>query len=276
MLSEKRYDSIDGMRVIGAVLVSVLHVGMPLGIANSVLADIARIAVPFFFMCSGFFMYSPDYKVIQKRAIKGLKKTAKLLIVSTFIYLIIEMLLWQDIEKIQLSFSNYLSSDFLFFNATPFMPVGWYLSAYIYVLVIVMILAYFFPKPNVVWMFIIFLLLVYWMITGAYQHLIFDSFVFSLKYGCCWIIGLAWVMIGMVLSYYVNIRNIQFSVLSKWKFSLPILIGCMILCLAEHFFIKSTTGTKVVTTGYIGTILGTLTLFIFLLTNNNIFFGGGT
>lgn len=43
-----RYDSIDGMRLIMALMVAVLHVGLPLGFGNKYLADIARNAVPFF------------------------------------------------------------------------------------------------------------------------------------------------------------------------------------------------------------------------------------
>ena len=56
-----RYDSIDGMRLIMALMVAVLHVGMPLGFGNKYLADIARNAVPFFYMGSGFFIYNSNY-----------------------------------------------------------------------------------------------------------------------------------------------------------------------------------------------------------------------
>ena len=51
-----RYDSIDGMRLIMALMVAVLHVGMPLGLGNKYLADIARNAVPFF-ICVVAFSY---------------------------------------------------------------------------------------------------------------------------------------------------------------------------------------------------------------------------
>lgn len=43
-----RYDSIDGMKLIMALMVAVLHVGMPLGFCEKYFADIVRIAVPFF------------------------------------------------------------------------------------------------------------------------------------------------------------------------------------------------------------------------------------
>ncbi len=44
-----RYDSIDGMKLIMALMVAVLHVGMPLGFCEKYFADIVRIAVPFFY-----------------------------------------------------------------------------------------------------------------------------------------------------------------------------------------------------------------------------------
>lgn len=43
-----RYDSIDGMRLVMALMVALLHVGMPLGFCEKYMCDVARNAVPFF------------------------------------------------------------------------------------------------------------------------------------------------------------------------------------------------------------------------------------
>lgn len=270
MNSNVRYESLDGMRIIAALLVAVLHVGMPLGIADNIFCDIARVAVPFFFMCSGFFLYSDDYEVIRKRTFKGIIKSLKLLVIATLVYFIIELALWQDLDKIKETLSLFLTADVWFFNTTPFMPVGWYLSAYIYALLLILILLKYVPTPGVVWYAIIIICFIYWMVTGAYQHILFADADFSLKYGCCWIVALPWVLVGMTFSHFSKKQKIEYHISL-----LPLIIFGIILTLAEHVLIKNYSGVKVTATGYVGTIVITLPLFALLLTKNNLFFLGG-
>lgn len=66
-----RYDSIDGARLIMALLVAVLHVGMPLGFCSKYLCDIARIAVPFS-SCVQDFLYTTVILLLLERGLESL------------------------------------------------------------------------------------------------------------------------------------------------------------------------------------------------------------
>lgn len=258
-----RYDSIDGARLIMALLVAVLHVGMPLGFCSKYLCDIARIAVPFFFMCTGFFIYNSDPLVVRKRIKKSIKKTFSFLISTSIIYLILELLLWHNPEKVLQELTQYVSFDTLFFNSVPFMPVGWYLMALIYALVVISVLMKFNNKPNWVNIALIILCLVYTLLTGVYQNFIFKGNVFSLKYNCCWIAALPWILIGMYMSYMQITNKMR---LSNAVLSLCVVVG-IVACLAEHYIIKKCTGTNVTGTLYAGTILSALCIFLLLCQN---------
>lgn len=77
--NKSRYDSIDGMRLVMALMVALLHVGMPLGFCEKYMCDVARNAVPFFYICSGFFIYSLHYGIVNGRIKSLLKKNDCLL-----------------------------------------------------------------------------------------------------------------------------------------------------------------------------------------------------
>lgn len=86
----KHYAGIDGFRLIAALLVVAIHTS-PLksisGTGDFILTRmIARTAVPFFFMTSGFFLIS-RYADGSKRLLRFLQKTAVIYGISTLIYL---------------------------------------------------------------------------------------------------------------------------------------------------------------------------------------------
>lgn len=256
-----RYDSIDGMKLIMALMVAVLHVGMPLGFCEKYFADIARTAVPFFYMCSGFFIYNSHYNIAKKKISKSINKTTYFLISTTIFYLILELLLWQDYRSVCYKICDIISINTLFFNMTPFMPVGWYLMALIYTLIIVKALLKFYPKPNLLWCIIIILCLIYSLATGVYQKVFFENCSFSLKYNCCWLFSLPWILIGMCVSYINTSYN---SRLDKRYLLIFVIVGAF-LCLIEHYLIKKYTGGNVVGTLYLGTILSAIALFVLLI-----------
>lgn len=260
-----RYDSIDGMRLIMAFMVAVLHVGMPLDFCGKYMADIARNAVPFFYMCSGFFIYDLQYSVAKKKILKTIIKTMRFLFFTTLFYLALEYLLWQDSRDILLKICDIISIDSLFFNSTPFMPVGWYLMALIYAMLVVRVLLKKYPKPNVLWCSIIFLCLLYSLITGVYQNVLFQNIHCSLKYNCCWLSALPWILIGMFISY-MNSAGKKYV---NDKYLVIAMIVGVLLCLFEHYIIKRYTGESVVGTLYIGTIISAIALFIYLIKNQS-------
>lgn len=253
------------MRLVMALMVAMLHVGMPLGFCEKYMCDVARNAVPFFYMCSGFFIYRSHYGIVNGRIKSSLKKTIVFLAFTTLFYLVLELLLWQDFKGVLCKLSGILSVDTLFFNSTPFMPVGWYLAALIYSLLVVKVILKYFPKPNWFWWCIIVFCLFYSLLTGVYQKVMFENWQFSLKYNCCWISALPWLMIGMLISYYNGTRGCVLR--NRWLL-VAVVVG-VLLCLVEHYVVKRITGVMVVGTLYFGTILSAPTLFVYLVQNRS-------
>lgn len=68
----KRFNNIDLWRAIAAFLVVAIHCPFP-GALGEAVANVGRIAVPFFFIVSGFFCYSEDADVNRKKAVRQIK-----------------------------------------------------------------------------------------------------------------------------------------------------------------------------------------------------------
>ncbi|GMQ60005.1 serine racemase VanT catalytic subunit [Vallitalea sediminicola] len=104
-MNRREYAGIDYFRIIAAVLIVAIHTSPLLMInetANFILTrSIARVAVPFFFMTSGFFLFS-NSNLNKERLNRFLKKTALLYLVSIVIYLPINI------------YNGYFKQDFLF------------------------------------------------------------------------------------------------------------------------------------------------------------------
>ena len=60
----KRYYSIDCFRFIAALLVVFIHI--PTKEISDLIIPISRVAVPFFFMTSGFFISNDSQKIIKE------------------------------------------------------------------------------------------------------------------------------------------------------------------------------------------------------------------
>ena len=67
-----RVYSIDGMKAIAGFLVVLIHQKFP-GILGEIITPLARIAVPFFFITSGFLLYSHKQKQLSLKIKKQIK-----------------------------------------------------------------------------------------------------------------------------------------------------------------------------------------------------------
>lgn len=133
--NQKRYDSINIMRVICAFLVISLHTSVfasvNLGLNNIVAKGISRIAVPFFFISTGYFMVK---NITKNGYVKGFVKRIGL------IYLLISLI---DIILIMPYVSMRLSGDFAY--KIKYIFIGgiteslWYIPAIIFAVVLVSI-----------------------------------------------------------------------------------------------------------------------------------------
>jgi serine/alanine racemase len=94
----KRNSSIDSFRIIAAILIVFLHVPQLYLVAyeNPIWAGvmcIARLAVPFFFVVSGYYLFSKNAHDIAQKSLRAAKKLLALILVSFLIYAVIGIIM---------------------------------------------------------------------------------------------------------------------------------------------------------------------------------------
>lgn len=130
-----RADNIDILKAICAFLIVCIHAPFP-GVIGEYITALARIAVPIFFMITGYF-YSDVLN--SCRETRQIKKTFKLVVGANLLYL-----LWDSFYAL-LSHNNFFTTTFtiknllkfLFLNESSLKEHLWYLGAILYVLLIV-------------------------------------------------------------------------------------------------------------------------------------------
>lgn len=137
-LTVKRYEGLDILKCFCAFLVVCIHYP-PAVRGSSYLVALTRIAVPIFFMITGFF-YADAAE--RKKTGKQLKKIFRLVILSNLLYfawdILFRLMQGQDVRAFfAAAFSKESAVRFLLLNESPFVWHLWYLSAIFYVLVLV-------------------------------------------------------------------------------------------------------------------------------------------
>lgn len=269
----KRYSSIDAMKAIAAFLVVSIHLPFP-GAFGTGVVSLARIAVPFFFISSGYFLWSNNRGVLSSKIKKHMKSMLILVISTNILYLCWDMFM----IKFPLpggSVSKYLQGvitiknlfNFLFLNNSPFSGHLWYLSAYLYVLIIY----YFINRYNLyrISFYIVPLLLLTNIILGKYSvallnfmlpsEFILRNFMF---------VGIPYFLLGNM------IRNKMESNDSKIINNKILISGIVIFSLTsilENYVLKinniNASGGDI----FFSTTLLVLCIFIYLAQNPNLF-----
>ena len=130
----KRILSLDSFKAISAFMIIFLHYGVAgAGIINAYF----RIAVLFFFMVSGYFLYSVENGVIIKKGIKALRKITKIYLIVLGA-LIVKSAAMNLVKGNSNKLINALTSkEFIFFNFN-FASYLWFLRALIYVYIVIL------------------------------------------------------------------------------------------------------------------------------------------
>lgn len=128
-----RNNTIDGFRLIAALLVVCIHAGIP--ILGSMLTPFYKTAVPFFFLISGFYLYDADSDKMNRKIIKSMKRIVSIWFQATVIYAIVTYVCFPEdwLNQGRL----FLSVKFWLLNIAPFNSVLWYLLAYLYALLLI-------------------------------------------------------------------------------------------------------------------------------------------
>lgn len=134
----QKNDTLELLKLLASYMVVFIHVRF-YGKLGTVAETLARFAVPFFFLISGFF----SYKISPEKILKRIKHIALLLLFSVVLYTVfnVAVLLFSgDIRGIISYFSNYLNIKNLLkifvFNVSFCALHLWYLYASLYVYII--------------------------------------------------------------------------------------------------------------------------------------------
>ncbi|MFR9603344.1 MAG: acyltransferase family protein [Rikenellaceae bacterium] len=131
---QSRDYAIDSLKLLCAFLVITVHTApsptFDYGATwTGWLTSLNKVAVPCFFMISGFFIYTPDRETMGGRLRSTLSKVWRITLWSSAIYIIIHLFSF-GVE----GFNKNALSRFVFYNLPPFGVHLWYLFAYIYLL----------------------------------------------------------------------------------------------------------------------------------------------
>ncbi len=196
MKDKSRNNSIDILKCLCAFLVICIHIPFP-GELGKFVVTITRIAVPIFFMISGFFW---ENTCLKKKEGKTIKKLLWLAILGNVFYFIVNLIFMNGFSNIERMFSLKSLIKFIFFNSSPFSDHLWYLSAILYVTIIVFLLDKFNLRERANYM-IPFLLIID-LLFGKYSLLIFHrEFPYILLRNFLFV-GLPFFLIGTLLFKY--------------------------------------------------------------------------
>lgn len=218
-ISSSRNVGLDVLKVICSIMVVYMHNSIP-GIVGDAIYMVCRIAVPLFFIITGFF-YSEDAPI--RRRMAGIRKILLYFLIGNLIYFGYEFICAVvPLFELRIFFDKFFNVktlvDFLFLNMSPFSYHLWYLGAILYTLII-MAFVYNKKTKKTLWYFIP-LLLCADLVFGEYSVVIFD-FVFPVEYVRNFLfVGIPYFLLGTLLRE--NIHRIE-----KAKLSLCLL--CTIL-----------------------------------------------
>lgn len=140
-LPQERNNGIDFLKYVCCFLIILIHVDLPVGTENFIL-PITRMAVPIFFIITGYFYTETCNKGKEK---KQLLKIFRLALIANALHLafgIFKVIMAG--ESLLLYFKGFLNAktiiDFLVFNQPPYRTSLWYINALLYALVLIFVL----------------------------------------------------------------------------------------------------------------------------------------
>lgn len=203
----KRLYNLDSLKMVCAILVVFLHVYTPW---QEYILPLTRCAVPCFFIISGSLIYSSDKINFEGHLKRGIKRVFGILLWSTAVFAIVKLIFAiHDNSFGFLSLRAFV--DFIFFNKNPFGFHLWYIGAYLYTLIIVLILGKNNKMKYVYWSIPIFLLVD--LCLGKYSIVLWhrEFPVIIVRNFLC--VGIPYFSIGLLLSrwnkYLSKIRNLR-------------------------------------------------------------------
>lgn len=136
--------SIDCFRIIASFLVVCIHIPFR-GTMGSIVIAFGKIAVPFFLVVSGYFLYRDDNQEFLKRLVKQTKRILFLTLFANLLFALVAYINASIAGANQNFIGQYFTLNnlkyFLLYNMSPFADHLWYLGSLLYSLVILIVLA---------------------------------------------------------------------------------------------------------------------------------------
>ncbi len=216
----KRLNNLDILKAVCAFLVICIHISYKANLGD-IITPLCRIAVPIFFMITGYFYYRTS-----KAPLKQIKKVFVLIILANLLYFVFGIIM--D-GKIEIPNKEDIMNCVLY-NNSPFAFPLWYLNALLYVLII----AYIADKVNKgkYLYYLIPVLLVTNIIFGEYSIALLNKDFDPIYMRNFLFIGLPYFLIGNLL--YENKEKLIKKLTIK-RLAVLIPIFALTTVLEEHF-----------------------------------------
>ena len=255
-----RADNIDILKAICASLIVCIHVPIP-GRVGAYFTALTRIAVPIFFMITGYFYSDTVARHKEKRQIK---KIFSLVIEANMLFFIwnitLDVLRRENVVTyVQKLFTGKSILKFLALNESPLAGHLWYLGAILYVLVVVLLM----DRVNCrkILYYLTPVLLIADLVFGKYSLLIFHRefpYILVRNFLC---VGIPYFCIGNFIREKVCSE--------KWnkKVFQVLIVVFAITSLAERFVLVNA-GLNATRDHYLSTTFLAICLFVYTLKSN--------
>lgn len=212
MRNQMRNKSLDAVKAIAACLVVCIHVSFP-GQAGQLVKVLARCAVPFFFMVSGYFCYYQNCNA-SKRILSKILHIMKLFAVSVVFYFIWEcfMKAWNG-ERVWtwikgLVSTEYLKEFFVYNSTSPVRAHLWFLPALIYCYLLALLIEKWRMRKAAYCMAPVLLAILLWR---AEFCVFFDRFYHTMEYRNFLFTGMSFFLTGQMIDphYWMDPENME-------------------------------------------------------------------
>lgn len=198
-----RNKSLDAVKAIAACLVVCIHVSFP-GQAGQLVKVLARCAVPFFFMVSGYFCYYQNCNA-SKRILSKILHIMKLFAVSVVFYFIWEcfMKAWNG-ERVWtwikgLVSTEHLKEFFVYNSTSPVRAHLWFLPALIYCYLLALLIEKWRMRKAAYCMVPVLMAILLWR---AEFCVFFDRFYHTMEYRNFLFTGMSFFLTGQMIREY--------------------------------------------------------------------------
>lgn len=229
---------LDHVKFILACMVIYIHFVIQSNVGSAI-DCVARIAVPFFFLISGYYSYNREIKVLRKRFIRNLF----FLIGISFLYFLWGI--WNTVVISHSSIASYLHESFnkssivkfFIFGVNPFSNHLWFLEALV-VSYLIHILMIKFVKNEFFLYRLLFIIMILTLcghyVLGTIIPLFTGKAILNYYYRNVWLFGFPMFTMGLLI-HYAEANGVGLQIIKNRAFQFYVLVIGLVLGLFQWF-----------------------------------------